>query len=135
MSLVQHVSSVEGLDRERDEDIDVSSLILTKTLSHKISYDVLPSHGPHVPEKLDSVAAYQVSTLRRFIQVVIACLICLLAAGVTFGFAALKSILVEEKVYRHLCTPAELEKDVAICYLQDQRYVSDNSLKTIADMD
>lgn len=70
MSLVQHVSAVEGIDRERDEDIDVASLILTKTLSHKLSYDILPIHPQHVPipipEKLDGVGAYEVSTVKRF---------------------------------------------------------------------
>jgi len=121
MSLAQHVSSVEGVDRERDEDIDVASLILTKTLSHKISYDVLPIHTQHVPEKLDAVGAYEVSNTKRFVQVFVGCITCFLAAGITFGFAALKSVLVEEKVYRDLCTEDELEQGVAICYLQDQR--------------
>lgn len=121
MSLAQHVSSVEGVDRERDEDIDVASLILTKTLSHKLSYDVLPNHTHHVPERLDAVGAYEVSNTKRFIQVFIGCVTCFLAAGITFGFAALKSVLVEEKVYRDLCTEDELDRDLAICYLQDQR--------------
>lgn len=66
MSLVQHVSAVEGIDRERDEGLDVASLILTKTLSHKLSYDLLPAHVEHVPEKIDSVGAYNFSTFRRF---------------------------------------------------------------------
>lgn len=123
MSLVHPVSSVEGVDRERDEDIDVASLILTKTLSHKISYDILPVHGSLVPEKLDGVGAYEVSNFRRIIQVAFGCIICVLASGIVFGFAALKSILVEEQIYRDLCTPREIEKDVAICYLQDQRSV------------
>ena len=121
MSLVQHVSAVEGVDRERDEDLDVASLILTKTLSHKISYDVLPKHVEHVPEQLDGIGAYEVPTMKRAAQVFVGCLTCILAAGITFGFAALKSILVEEEVYRDLCTREELQRDVAICYLQDQR--------------
>lgn len=66
MSLIQHVSSVEGIDRERDEDLDVASLILTKTLSHKLSYDLLPARVELVPEKIESVAAYEFSTIRRF---------------------------------------------------------------------
>lgn len=65
MSLIQHVSAVEGIDRERDEGFDAASLILTKTLSHKLSYDLLPAHIEHVPEKIDSVGAYEFSTLRR----------------------------------------------------------------------
>jgi len=123
MSLAQHVSSFEGVDRERDEDLDFASLILTKTLSHKISYDVLPSHAQHVPEKLDGVGAYEVSNIRRSVQVLVGCITCFLAAGITFGFAALKPMLVEKKVYRDLCTEEELRRDTVICYLQDQRQV------------
>lgn len=121
MSLVQHVTSVEGIDREREEDLDVSSLMLTRTLSRKLSYDILPNHVEHIPEKLDSIGAYQVSKFKRIAQVVIGCITCFLAAGITFGFAALKSVLVDQKVYRDLCTEDELKRDVAICYLQDQR--------------
>ena len=117
MSLAQHVTSVEGIDRTVDEDLDVSSLILTKTLSHKLSYDILPRFVdlPIVPEKLDSVGAYEISQGRRISQIVVGCISC--------GFAALKAVLVDEKVYRELCTAHELEKDVVICYLQDQRCV------------
>lgn len=66
MSLIQHVSAVEGIDREGDEGLDVASLILTKTLSHKLSYDLLPKHVELVPDKLDSLGAYEVSTVKRF---------------------------------------------------------------------
>lgn len=66
MSLIQHVSAVEGIDREGDEGLDVASLILTRTLSHKLSYDLLPKHIEHVPDKLDSLGAYEVSTVKRF---------------------------------------------------------------------
>lgn len=65
MSLVQHVSAAEGIDRERDEDLDIASLVLTKSLSHRISYDLLPAHTEHVPDKLDGVGAYEVPTLKR----------------------------------------------------------------------
>lgn len=123
MSLVHPLSSVEGVDRERDEDIDVASLTPTKTLSHKISYDIFPQHTEHqvVPDRIDSAPAYEVSAVRRFAQVVVGCIICVLAGGITFGFAALKSVLVTEGAYRDLCTEQELAKDVTICYLQDQR--------------
>lgn len=65
MSLIQHVSAVEGIDREGDEGLDVASLILTKTLSHKLSYDLLPAHVEHIPDKLDTLGAYEVSTFKR----------------------------------------------------------------------
>ena len=50
-------------------------------------------------------------------------IVCILASGIVFGFAALKQILVEEDVYRELCTAEELERHEKLCYLQDQRYV------------
>ncbi|KAK4910632.1 hypothetical protein LTR66_017417, partial [Elasticomyces elasticus] len=123
MSLIQHVSATEGLDRERDDDTftDVQSLLQTKTLSHRISYDVLPKHGQHIPEPQDNIGANEVSTFKRVIQVLVGCLTCITAAGITFGFAALKPVLIDQKFYRDLCTQSELEKDVTICYLQDQK--------------
>lgn len=131
MSLVHPVSSVEGFDREREEDLEISSLLLTKTLSHKISYDIFPSHGheivPGLPETVEGVGAYEVPALKRAAQVFVGCMICILASGVTFGFAALKSILVDLGTYRDLCTPKEVQKDTTICYLQDQRFVMDVS--------
>lgn len=45
----------------------------------------------------------------------------MLASGITFGFAALKTILVDKGVYRDLCTDEELREGDRICYLQDQR--------------
>lgn len=46
---------------------------------------------------------------------------CVTASGITFGFDALKTILVAEGVYRELCTDDELSKGVRLCYMQDQR--------------
>ena len=48
---------------------------------------------------------------------------CALASGITFGYAALKTVLVEKGLYRDLCKDDELQRGVRICYLQDQRYV------------
>lgn len=53
----------------------------------------------------------------------IAVIYCFLAAGIVFGFAALKPILIREKVYRNLCTRAELDEDVSVCNGQQIRYV------------
>lgn len=49
---------------------------------------------------------------------------CVAASGIVFGFAALKSILLDEKVYRELCTKKELKDRVDVCYLQDLKYHS-----------
>lgn len=47
---------------------------------------------------------------------------CVLASGIVFGFAALKSVLIEEDVYRESCTKGELVDNVRVCYMQDLRY-------------
>lgn len=54
-------------------------------------------------------------------QVIVGVLSCILTSGITFGFAALKTILVDKEVYRDLCADDELRDNVRICYLQDQR--------------
>lgn len=66
-------------------------------------------------------AALQVSRTKRILQVSIAVLYCLLAAGVVFGFAALKPVLVQEGVYRDTCTPQEVDDGVWVCYEQELR--------------
>jgi hypothetical protein len=48
---------------------------------------------------------------------------CLFAAGVVFGYAAIKPVLIEEGVYRNLCTKKELKDDVDVCYEQEIRCV------------
>lgn len=47
---------------------------------------------------------------------------CFLAAGVVFGFAALKPVLIRENVYRDLCSSEELEEGVLVCDGQEIRY-------------
>ncbi|KAJ5558008.1 hypothetical protein N7461_001980 [Penicillium sp. DV-2018c] len=77
----------------------------------------------------ETTGAYEVSVARRIAQVCTAVVYCFLAAGVVFGFAALKPILVRENVYRNLCTQAELDEDVDVCYGQEIRL---NLMFTIA---
>lgn len=135
MSLVQHVSAVEGLDRQplpRDAD-DTESLLsgypLSLSLSQipsrsrrgsfSISYDPAPAAGLDQKERVEVVPAYEVSVAKRVAQVGVGVVSCVIAAGIVFGFAALKPILVSEGVYRELCTTQELEDEVEICYKQD----------------
>lgn len=47
---------------------------------------------------------------------------CFLAAGIIFGFAAIKPILIRENVYRNLCSKEELDEDVLVCDGQEIRY-------------
>lgn len=52
----------------------------------------------------------------------LAVLHCFLAAGIVFGFAAIKPVLIRENVYRNLCSQEELEGDVGVCDGQEIRY-------------
>lgn len=63
------------------------------------------------------------------VQVIVAVIYCLFAAGIVFGYAAIKPVLIREKVYRNLCTKEELDKNVRTCYDQEIRL---NLMFTIA---
>lgn len=73
------------------------------------------------PGKVPPVGAFEVSRTTRVVQVGIATVYCLLAAGVVFGYAALKPVMIEEGVYQELCTEREIEKGVHVCYEQEIR--------------
>jgi len=60
MSLVQHVSAVEGVDYEPD----TASLHLGRRLSHTLTYDPIPN-AAHPVDKLEPVGGYEVSSGRR----------------------------------------------------------------------
>ncbi|KAK3072329.1 hypothetical protein LTR53_007022 [Teratosphaeriaceae sp. CCFEE 6253] len=64
---------------------------------------------------------FQVSKAKRILQVAVAVVYCLLAAGVVFGYAAIKPVLVEEGVYRDKCTQDELDEGMWVCYEQELR--------------
>lgn len=69
----------------------------------------------------DPIGAFEVSKTRRKVQVGTAVFYCLLAAGVIFGYAALKPVLIAEGVYHDSCTEDELERDVRVCFDQELR--------------
>lgn len=66
---------------------------------------------------------------RGIVQVVIAIIYCLFAAGIVFGYAAIKPVLIDEGVFKEFCTPEEVEKHVSPCYKQEIRL---NLMFTIA---
>lgn len=135
MSLAQHVSAVEGIDHEPEfgeAGFDSDSILgfhrLSRQPSHmslalSISFDPFPNVGGDkiAGDKVKPRAAYEVSTGLRMAQIVVGIIACVTASGITFGFDALKTILVEEGVYQNLCTENELKTGVRLCYLQDQR--------------
>ena len=55
------------------------------------------------------------------VQVATACVYCLLAAGIVFGYAAFKPVLVKEGVYRDLCVEEERNDTGRTCYEQELR--------------
>ena len=55
------------------------------------------------------------------VQIFLAGVYCLLAAGVVFGYAAFKPVLVKEGVYRDLCRHDDPGDDYNTCYKQEIR--------------
>ena len=113
-----------------------------RSLRHVLSYDAIPR--PEEPSQATNptggITTYKVSTARRFgtrailmyfyrewyanhslAQVCFTVLACWLASGIVFGFAALKSVLIRQGIYRELCTAKELQAGVEVCYKQDLR--------------
>ncbi|KAI0973025.1 amino acid transporter [Xylaria arbuscula] len=106
MSLAQHVTAIEGVDREATGNDDES--ILGGTLWRPLSYNPLAAPDPlespeQIVEPLPHIAAYKVSTAKRLAQVAFGATMCCLASGIVFGFASLKPILIAEGVYGELC--------------------------------
>lgn len=87
------------------------------------------------PGKVDPLPAFEVSKGRRLLQVATAVLYCLLAAGVVFGYAALKPVLVAEGVYREYCTPKEIEKGYKVCYQQVTTPIFQGTMKYLVNKD
>ncbi|PYH43612.1 putative MFS transporter Fmp42 [Aspergillus saccharolyticus JOP 1030-1] len=77
----------------------------------------------------ETTGAFEVSRAKRIAQVCIAVVYCLLAAGIVFGFAAIKPVLIREGVYRDRCSQAELDNNSDVCYGQELRL---NLMFTIA---
>ncbi|KAF3932767.1 hypothetical protein ABW19_dt0206589 [Dactylella cylindrospora] len=66
-----------------------------------------------------TVGAFEVPKGRRMLQVALATIYCLLSAGVIFGYAAIKPVLISEEVYRDRCTKEELDNNVRVCFGQE----------------
>ncbi|KAL9094424.1 MAG: hypothetical protein Q9165_003274 [Trypethelium subeluteriae] len=77
----------------------------------KLSFQPTGSWVPPSAEQKPA-APFEVSKTKRILQVAVAVVYCLFAAGIIFGYAALKPVLINEGVYRDHCTSEELEKGV-----------------------
>lgn len=113
MSLVR-VTSIESSLRSR------AASPTGEPRDRKLSFNPV---GEWVPPRAQEelVGAFEVSKTKRLFQVWVAVVYCLLAAGIVFGYAALKPVLISEGVYRDRCTPEEREKHVRTCYEQELR--------------
>ncbi|KAL9030438.1 MAG: hypothetical protein Q9196_001443 [Gyalolechia fulgens] len=78
--------------------------------------------------KEEPVGAFEVSKTRRLLQVATAVVYCFFAAGIVFGYAALKPVLLRENVYREYCREVATRVDKT-CYEQEIRL---NLMFTIA---
>ncbi|KAK7725385.1 hypothetical protein SLS57_003862 [Botryosphaeria dothidea] len=116
MAMIQRVSSVEGLQPWRSRSVSPAG-----SERRNLSFNPVQegSWGPAAQEEL--VPPFEVSRTKRILQVTAAVVYCLLAAGIVFGYAAIKPVLIEQGVYRDRCTEYELEKGVRVCYEQEIR--------------
>lgn len=116
MSIAQHVTASEGVDREVTGDYDesVPGGGLWRPLSYNplVTLDALES-PEQIMEPLPHIPAYKVSSRRRLAQVVFGATMCCLASGIVFGFASLKPILVAEGVYGELCEASPGDENVS----------------------
>ncbi|KAK1813912.1 hypothetical protein LTR12_011660, partial [Friedmanniomyces endolithicus] len=87
----------------------------------KLSYHPTGEWEPPVTTHEEPTGTSEVSKAKRILQVGVAVIYCLLAAGIVFGYAAIKPVLVEEGVYRNKCTQQELDEGVWVCYEQELR--------------
>ncbi|AEO70389.1 uncharacterized protein THITE_2121779 [Thermothielavioides terrestris NRRL 8126] len=88
------------------------------TRVHKLTFNPLPEEWDPEPtiERPQTIAAFNVSRWKRLLQVIASIVCCLLAAGVIFGYGALKPVLKSEGAYRQRCAiPNGLPKDEEIC--------------------
>ena len=104
---------MESFDRWREQSP-------TGSERRKLSFNPVGEWVPPAAHEIP-VGAFEVSKSRRIAQVCIAVVYCLLAAGIVFGYAAIKPVLIDEGVYRDRCTKQELEDGVWVCYEQELR--------------
>ncbi|KAI1142088.1 putative MFS transporter [Hypoxylon sp. FL0543] len=106
MSLVQHVTANQGIDRvPPDGEEDSAEDVLWRTLSYD-AFRAGDRAAPADPHETNT-AAYKVSAVKRAAQVAFAIVACWFAAGIVYGFASLKPVLIDEGVYDDLCPPDE----------------------------
>lgn len=113
MSLVERLSAMEEYEPWSREQSPSGR-------QRKLSFNPVGSWVPPAAHE-EPVGAFEVSKSKRLLQVFFAVIYCLFAAGIVFGYAAIKPVLIKEQVYRKYCTQKELDKNVRVCYEQEIR--------------
>jgi hypothetical protein len=85
MSLAERLSALEDYESIRELSPGPGS-----DRRRKLSYNPLPAAWVPPQETPEPVGAFEVSSAKRLAQVICAVIYCLLAAGIVFGFAAIK---------------------------------------------
>ncbi|PKS06579.1 hypothetical protein jhhlp_007327 [Lomentospora prolificans] len=83
-----------------------------------LSFNPFPDHWDFSAGRrpLQYVAAYQVARWKRIVQIVVTLIYSLLAAGIIFGYAALKPVLRQEGAYRDTCSAkGGSDRDIEVC--------------------
>ncbi|KAJ9142188.1 Major facilitator superfamily transporter [Pleurostoma richardsiae] len=82
--------------------------------SRKLSFNPLPDEWNPPAAKADEVqaiGAFEVPTWKRLLQIAATVVYCLFAAGIIFGYAALKPVLKKEGAYRETCSVSNDDPD------------------------
>lgn len=82
------------------------------------------SKPKRICERISSIRQQLSLTSCLIVQVTVAVVYCLFSAGVIFGYAALKPVLIEEGVYGEYCSKDEIASTRKICYEQEIRFVT-----------
>ncbi|KAK8125337.1 MFS transporter [Apiospora kogelbergensis] len=94
--------------RPRPRRDSASSSYAASLRARKLSFNPLPEAWDPAFVRHDdipnpAVGAFEVPQWKRILQVVVTVIYCLFAAGVVFGYAALKPVLKREGAYRDVC--------------------------------
>ena len=95
-----------------------------RSMPTKMSFNPAGSNLMPPEVKETPVGAFEVPKARRALQVAVAVLYCLCSAGVVFGYAAIKPVLVQEGVYSQYCDETYSVSDsdeLGTCYGQEIR--------------
>ncbi|RMZ86932.1 hypothetical protein DV736_g5836, partial [Chaetothyriales sp. CBS 134916] len=117
MSLTR-VSSVDQFERERRG----SHASMHQRMTFNPVTDLVPPKDDRRESILEIALDFDEETkTKRVVQVVTAIIYCLFGAGVVFGYAAIKPVLIDEGVFKELCTAKEIEEGTSPCYQQEIR--------------